>query len=158
MNTSSADNEHSPTEAELLGKAQRADELIPSFGEQISISEAFALQKQIAEREGVMEYKDQNRFVAALRKWKLTIVVQGPKNMSQSDWIAHGMDEKLLSTEEVTGKPAVEKLFELKAAQRKKLDRDRKAAKEKSTAKSVRNNSKTSVKKHSQGKSRGIED
>jgi hypothetical protein len=105
--------------------------------EGISLSQAFRVQQDIASRVGVSPYKTEKRFAAALRKAGLTnhrdisgewLIPAGStfrvwREIKESKTPGPGRE-----TQELTSERAVKELFDQRVEQRRKRDRERKAA------------------------------
>lgn len=97
------------------------------FDEKIGLSEAFQTAAEIAGQRRVQGYKTEKRFIAAMRKARLTVYTSITGKMIR-EWIKSD-DPEMPITErlELTSVRAVEELFNQKAVERKKADRRRKA-------------------------------
>jgi Arc/MetJ family transcription regulator len=106
---------------ERVGLGLRCDE--------ISLSQASEIARQIASKLRVTPYKTEQGFAQAMRAAKLTShrIYYGK---TLREWIESDEPEMPIArTEEYTSTKAVEELFRMKAEARRKKDRERKAAK-----------------------------
>jgi len=128
------------TEEELVKEASLHDAKFGPLLDQLSITDAFARQRQLADELHVSAYKTPALFHRALRNFGLTKVVHGFSDemtakakkagttMSER-WRKLGMPEELLEKSEVTSPKALRTLFKLRSDRRRELDRERKADK-----------------------------
>jgi hypothetical protein len=128
------------TDDELLRAAELDEEKFGPLGDQLSITEAFALHVQIADELHVSTYKTQALFHRALRKHDLTKIVQGFVSALAVEakkagttisrvWAKLEMPDELIEHSEVTSPKALRTLFTLRRERRRELDRKRKAGK-----------------------------
>lgn len=120
-------------ELEKIDKqVKRWRDLIPKEGKKlITIPEALVVANRLADARKIKGYKTEKLLARALRTNGLIYTRQRfADGKTMHDWIrSEAPDEPKFEDEEVTSEPAVAELFQLKAEQKRRLDRERKRRK-----------------------------
>jgi hypothetical protein len=127
-------------EKRLLAEGERLERIgLGLHDEKIPVFQALALARKIASRMGVaFNYKTENGFANALRKAQLTIQ-QDISDKTVKEWLKSEEPERpIRETQEITSERAIEEFFKLRAEQKKRQDRARKAASNKKDKKKCR--------------------
>ena len=126
-------------EKRLLAEGERLERIgLGLRDEKIPVFQALALAREIASRMAVpFNYKTENGFANALRKAQLT-VLRPIHGKTIKEWRESEEPEMpIVGHEELTSERATEEFFRLRAEQKKRQDRARKAASNKKDKKNV---------------------